>query len=142
MQFIKYSLLLPILVLLILFFTIKNIIREALFKIFQNTQTLVSLYQYNIQEIFTRNQPKQTIILSDTTITEFYQELSQLPTSEYQPIFHKLKKKVPPKSFLFADTLKAIVQRYNDYARIIFKEKNKEIMNNKFFIHSSVNELS
>lgn len=68
-SFIKFSLILPILVFIFLFFEIKTILKNALFKFFKNTKTLLSLYEYNIQQIFTGNQPKQTIILTDTTIT-------------------------------------------------------------------------
>jgi hypothetical protein len=43
---------------------------------------------------------------------------------------------------MFPEIMKMIVEKYNEYAKGIFREKNKEIISNKFFIHSSVNEIS
>ena len=35
------------------------------------------------------------------------------------------KVKIPSKEFIFSDILKSIVEKYNQYARGIFREKNK-----------------
>jgi hypothetical protein len=64
-------------------FGVKKLINGWADHNFQSLQALDSLYRYQLDCIFTGRQPHNTAILSNSSLSDFYEDLSELMDKSY-----------------------------------------------------------